>query len=119
MDNVRAFDIPVDDIQRAKRFYEKIFGWQIHPIPGSGGDFHAAHTVPVNENDSVVNHTLKRRARASSQSENPSVKTCPFFDLTPTDVVSHGDCGSNSVNLTTAIQAAKKTATMTPTTRPK
>ena len=44
MDNVRAFDIPVDDIQRAKRFYEKIFGWHIHPIPGSGGDFHAAHT---------------------------------------------------------------------------
>jgi predicted enzyme related to lactoylglutathione lyase len=51
MDNVRAFDIPVDDMQRAKRFYEKIFGWQIHPIPGSGGDFHAAHTIPVDEND--------------------------------------------------------------------
>ena len=51
MDNVRAFDIPVDDMRRARRFYERIFGWKIHPIPGSGGDFHAAHTVPVDEND--------------------------------------------------------------------
>ena len=51
MDNVRAFDIPVDDMQRAKKFYEKIFGWEIHLIPGSGGNFHAAHTVPVDEND--------------------------------------------------------------------
>ena len=51
MDNVRAFDIPVDDMQRAKRFYEKVFGWEIHPVRGSGGDFHAAHTVPVDEND--------------------------------------------------------------------
>ena len=51
MDHVRALDIPVDDMQRAKRFYERIFGWEIHPIPGSGGSFHAAHTVPVDEND--------------------------------------------------------------------
>jgi predicted enzyme related to lactoylglutathione lyase len=51
MDNVRAFDIPVDEMQRAKRFYEKVFGWEIHPVPGSGGDFHAADTVPVDEND--------------------------------------------------------------------
>ena len=51
MDKVRAFNLPVDDMQRARRFYEKVFGWDIHPIPGSGGDFHAAHTVPVDEND--------------------------------------------------------------------
>jgi predicted enzyme related to lactoylglutathione lyase len=51
MDNVRAFDIPVDDMRRAKKFYERVFGWEVHPIPGSGGDFHAAHTVPVDEND--------------------------------------------------------------------
>jgi predicted enzyme related to lactoylglutathione lyase len=51
MDNVRAFDIPVDDMQRAKKFYEKVFGWEIHPIPGSGGNFHAAHTVLVDKDD--------------------------------------------------------------------
>ena len=51
MENVRAFDIPVDDMQRAKKFYERVFGWDIHPIPGSGGNFHAAHTASVDEND--------------------------------------------------------------------
>ena len=51
MDRVRAFDIPVVDMQRAKRFCETIFGWKIRPIPGSGGNFHAAQTVPVDEND--------------------------------------------------------------------
>jgi hypothetical protein len=38
-------------MQRARKFYEKVFGWEIRPIPGSGGNFHAAHTVPVDEND--------------------------------------------------------------------
>lgn len=50
MDKVKAFDIPVDDMERAKRFYEATFGWEITPIPGSGGNFHAATTVPVDEN---------------------------------------------------------------------
>lgn len=54
MDSVRAFDIPVDDMQRAKRFYERVFGWQISMIPGSSGNFHSAHTVPVDENDEPV-----------------------------------------------------------------
>ena len=49
MDKVKAFDIPVDDMGRAKRFYEEVFGWEISPVPGSGGNFHAATTVPVDE----------------------------------------------------------------------
>jgi predicted enzyme related to lactoylglutathione lyase len=51
MDSVRAFDIPVDDMGRAKRFYERVFGWKIQAIPGSGGNFHAAYTAPVDEKD--------------------------------------------------------------------
>ena len=50
MDRVKAFDIPADDMERAKRFYEQVFDWKITPIPGSGGNFHAATTMPVNEN---------------------------------------------------------------------
>jgi predicted enzyme related to lactoylglutathione lyase len=49
MDKVQAFDIPVDDMERAKRFYEKVFGWEISPVSGSGGNFHSATTVPVDE----------------------------------------------------------------------
>jgi predicted enzyme related to lactoylglutathione lyase len=28
------FDVPVDDINRAKKFYNEIFGWKIERIPG-------------------------------------------------------------------------------------
>ena len=50
MDKVKAFDIPVDDMERAKRFYKEIFEWEIAPVPGSGGNFHSATTVPVDKN---------------------------------------------------------------------
>ena len=50
MNRVKAFDIPVDDMKRAQRFYQEVFNWKITPIPGSGGNFHAALTVPVDEN---------------------------------------------------------------------
>lgn len=53
MDKVRAFDIPVDDMERAGRFYMNVFDWEIFPVPGSGGNFHAANTAPVDENGDV------------------------------------------------------------------
>ena len=49
MDRVKAFDIPVNDMKRAQRFYQEVFDWKVTPIPGSGGNFHAAQTVPVDE----------------------------------------------------------------------
>ena len=49
MDKVVAFDIPVDNIERAQKFYQDIFGWKISAVPSSGGNFHEATTVPVNE----------------------------------------------------------------------
>lgn len=54
MDSVRAFDIPVDDMERAKKFYQSVFDWKISPVPGSGGDFHAVNTAPVDENEEVT-----------------------------------------------------------------
>jgi len=50
MDNVRAFDIPVDDMQRARRFYENIFGWQIIQFQAAGA-LSCSSQVPVDEND--------------------------------------------------------------------
>jgi hypothetical protein len=49
MDKVVSFDIPVDDMERAKRFYQEVFGWKISAVLGSGGNFHEAITVPVDE----------------------------------------------------------------------
>ena len=32
--NIIWFEIPADDLERAKKFYSKLFGWKINPIPG-------------------------------------------------------------------------------------
>ena len=50
MNRVYTFDLPVDHMERAKKFYEEVFGWEIAPIPGSGGNYHSAITVPSDEN---------------------------------------------------------------------
>ena len=49
MDRVYTFDLPVDDMGRAKKFYEDVFGWKIAPVSGSGGNYHSATTVPSDE----------------------------------------------------------------------
>jgi predicted enzyme related to lactoylglutathione lyase len=49
MDKVKGFGIPVDDIGRASKFYEGIFGWEVRKVPGSGGDFLSVRTVPVDD----------------------------------------------------------------------
>jgi predicted enzyme related to lactoylglutathione lyase len=49
MDMVKGFDVPVDDMGRASKFYHDLFGWEVERIEGSGGDFHSARTVAVNE----------------------------------------------------------------------
>ena len=34
MPNIVHFEIPADDIQRAKTFYANLFGWKIESLPG-------------------------------------------------------------------------------------
>lgn len=39
------FEIPADDIARAKKFYGQLFGWQINPFPGAAvPDYHHIDT---------------------------------------------------------------------------
>lgn len=47
MDKVVHFEIPVDDLPRAKKFYN-IFGWHLEDMPGM--DYVAVRTVPVDQN---------------------------------------------------------------------
>ncbi len=49
MDPVRSFNLPVDDMARAAEFYDKVFGWAVGVIEGSGGDYHHAVTSQVDE----------------------------------------------------------------------
>lgn len=48
MDKVVHFHIPVDDMNRAKKFYSKIFGWEIKET-GMGMDYSLATTTPTDE----------------------------------------------------------------------
>jgi hypothetical protein len=47
MDKVVHFEIPAEDIDRAKAFYGSIFGWQLDDVPGM--DYTMVRTVPVDE----------------------------------------------------------------------
>ncbi len=41
------FEIPADNVERAKSFYQKAFGWQINQYPGM--EYHMVGTAPSNE----------------------------------------------------------------------
>jgi uncharacterized protein len=47
VDKIVHFEIPADDIARAKEFYGTTFGWEIEDVPGM--DYTVARTVAVNE----------------------------------------------------------------------
>ncbi|MBS3136684.1 VOC family protein [Candidatus Woesearchaeota archaeon] len=44
------FEIPADNVERAKKFYEKIFGWQIEKYAMPEGDYFIVRTADVDKN---------------------------------------------------------------------
>lgn len=48
MDKVVHFDVPVDNVERAKKFYQQAFGWKIQEVPGM--PYWTIHTVDVDQN---------------------------------------------------------------------
>ena len=46
MPNIVHFEIPVEDIQRAKRFYANLFGWKIESMPGTDYMIIDPYSVP-------------------------------------------------------------------------
>ena len=50
MDPLVHFEIPVDDLGRARKFYGEIFGWKLTdwPMP-DGSTFVGVHTTPIDE----------------------------------------------------------------------
>jgi predicted enzyme related to lactoylglutathione lyase len=54
MGKVVHFEIPADDLERAKNFYASVFGWVMStmPMPG-GGEYTGATTTPVDESTQI------------------------------------------------------------------
>ncbi len=49
MDKVVHFEIPVDDLERAQKFYKNIFGWTMDAVPDM--EYIIIRTTPVDENN--------------------------------------------------------------------
>jgi predicted enzyme related to lactoylglutathione lyase len=47
MGKVVHFEIPADDVERAKHFYGSVFGWQLQDMPEM--DYVGVRTTPVDE----------------------------------------------------------------------
>ncbi|MEK6932535.1 MAG: VOC family protein [Nanoarchaeota archaeon] len=47
MDKVVHFEIPVDEIERAEKFYSKVFGWKTTKYPKM--DYTIVHTVEIDD----------------------------------------------------------------------
>jgi predicted enzyme related to lactoylglutathione lyase len=70
MDRVVHFEIPAEDVERAKTFYASVFGWEIEDVPEM--DYTSVRTVPVDERfmptePGAINGGLVRR-----RAETPS-----------------------------------------------
>jgi uncharacterized protein len=50
MDKVVHFEIPADDIERAKGFYGEVFDWQLNTTPVGDGEYTSVVTSPVDPN---------------------------------------------------------------------
>lgn len=49
MDKVVHFEVPTDDLDRAKKFYAAAFGWDLQTSSMSGMDYTSAITTAVDE----------------------------------------------------------------------
>jgi uncharacterized protein len=49
MGKVVHFEIPIDDLERAKSFYGSTFGWQLQTMEMGEGEYTIVMTTPVDE----------------------------------------------------------------------
>lgn len=55
MDKVQHFEIPADDLERAKVFYSTVFGWKLKDVPGM--EYAMADTVETDSNRQPIGGT--------------------------------------------------------------
>ena len=49
MRKVVHFEIPAEDLDRAKNFYGSVFGWELQTMPMEGGEYTSVKTTDVDE----------------------------------------------------------------------
>ena len=72
MDRVVHFEIPAEDLERAKKFYNENFGWKLTQLGADMGSYVLAHTGPTDEkgmpqdNGFINGGLMKRDASAGA-----------------------------------------------------
>ena len=49
MGKVVHFEIPADDVERAKSFYGSVFGWDLQTMPIGEGEYTTVTTTPIDD----------------------------------------------------------------------
>ena len=49
MDRVVHFEIPAEDLERAKKFYSENFGWKLNQLGPEAGNYVLVHTGPTDD----------------------------------------------------------------------
>jgi len=53
MPTIAHFDLPADDLERAKKFYEKLLGWKFTSVPGMPMPYYLIETADLKGKKSV------------------------------------------------------------------
>jgi uncharacterized protein len=72
MPTVMHFEIPADDVERAKSFYSKLFGWEIKEIPGMD------YWIITTTGEKAVGGGLMKR-------QNPQLPIINYIDVSSLD----------------------------------
>ncbi|HVL88124.1 MAG TPA: VOC family protein [Candidatus Thermoplasmatota archaeon] len=91
MDPVVHFEIPADNVERAKKFYASLFGWQLNDVPGM--DYTLANTTPVGADQrpttpGAINGGMMKR-QSAQQRTNVVIKV-KSIDATLPRIVQEG-----------------------------
>jgi predicted enzyme related to lactoylglutathione lyase len=68
MDRVYYFELPVDDFERATKFYESVFGWEITKHDRPSGPYYAVKTG--DDSSPGINGSLFKKEEGWSQISN-------------------------------------------------
>ncbi len=70
MNKVVHFEIPADDVSRAKEFYGSVFGWELQDVPGM--DYTMVRTVAVDDQQMPTEAGAINGGMMTRSAESPS-----------------------------------------------
>jgi predicted enzyme related to lactoylglutathione lyase len=79
MHKVVHFEIPADDLDRAKTFYGSVFGWELQSVPMGGGEYTVVKTTAVDEQTQMP--TEPGAINGGMMQRDPRISTAPVITI--------------------------------------